>query len=64
LNNYYIVLLGAWWYQSCHSSNLNGVWYPANSSGGDNAPYAKGITWNHWKGTLYSLKTTTMKVTR
>ena len=35
--------LGAWWYRSCHVSNLNGY----NYNKGDIRPiFAKGINWN------------------
>ena len=50
---------GAWWYNNCHNSNLNGVYY-----NGPNSPSSKGVIWIHWKGNSYSLKVTEMKVRR
>ncbi|XP_046861450.1 ryncolin-1-like [Xenia sp. Carnegie-2017] len=46
---------GAWWYNSCHSSNLNGHYYSGNQ---DNN---KGVTWYAWKRFI-SLKFTEMKI--
>ena len=50
---------GAWWYNTCSYSSLNGVYYL-----GPNSPYRKGVYWHHWKGSTYSLKVTEMKVRR
>ena len=47
---------GAWWYGSCHDSNLNGEYLRGHSS------YAKGVVWQTFKGDYYSLKFTEMKV--
>nr|XP_039256391.1 fibrinogen C domain-containing protein 1-like [Styela clava] len=49
---------GAWWYRSCHSSNLNGHYF----IGGNHDSYADGIEWETWKGFYYSLKFTEMKI--
>jgi len=46
---------GAWWYNSCWYSNLNGKYL------GDTTNY-QGITWYHWKYTALSLKFTEMKL--
>ena len=50
---------GAWWYEDCHESNLNGPY----ESGEGNDP---GVTWKTWfrgdRGLAYSLKTTEMKL--
>ena len=50
---------GAWWYNACTNSNLNGVYYL-----GPNSPRYKGVYWHQWKGPSYSLKLTEMKVRR
>lgn len=48
---------GAWWFNQCQSSHLNGVYYQAAAK----VPFAEGINWYHWKGDHYSLKKAQMK---
>ena len=48
---------GAWWYNECHTSNLNGRYF--NTSTINN----QGITWHHWKGSI-TLKFSEMKTRR
>ncbi len=48
---------GAWWYNTCHDSNLNGIYRHANP-----CPKYDGVIWKHWKGNEYSLKRTEMKI--
>ncbi|ETE67166.1 Microfibril-associated glycoprotein 4, partial [Ophiophagus hannah] len=50
---------GAWWFKSCHFSNLNGFYL-----GGPHLSYANGINWFQWKGFYYSLKRSEMKIRR
>ena len=44
---------GAWWYRTCHRSNLNAKY--------GSTAYANGVNWHSWKGYYYSLKFTEMK---
>ena len=48
---------GAWWYKSCHASNLNGKNFDS-----DNTPYAKGIVYWAWKGFYHSLESVKMSI--
>ncbi|CAC5404894.1 Fibrinogen-like protein A,Ryncolin-4,Angiopoietin-related protein 7,Angiopoietin-related protein 1,Ficolin-3,Ficolin-1-B,Techylectin-5A,Ficolin-2,Ryncolin-1,Tenascin-R,Fibrinogen-like protein 1,Angiopoietin-related protein 4,Angiopoietin-1,Tenascin-X,Fibrinogen C domain-containing protein 1-A,Tenascin-N,Ryncolin-3,Tenascin,Fibroleukin,Fibrinogen C domain-containing protein 1,Fibrinogen gamma chain,Ryncolin-2,Angiopoietin-related protein 6,Techylectin-5B,Angiopoietin-related protein 2,Angiopoietin-2,Microfi len=57
LQNCAVIYKGAWWYQRCHSSNLNGAYL----SGIKSTP-ADGVIWYEWKGHLYSLKSTRLMI--
>jgi len=48
---------GAWWYASCHDSNLNGLY-----RSGSQTSYYDGVKWESWRGHRYSLKFTEMKL--
>ncbi|XP_070173732.1 fibrinogen C domain-containing protein 1-like [Littorina saxatilis] len=47
----------AWWFRSCHTSNLNGKYM--NSSSG---PNRNGLVWGSLKAFTYSMKFTEMKI--
>ncbi|XP_048588394.1 fibrinogen C domain-containing protein 1 isoform X2 [Nematostella vectensis] len=47
---------GAWWYNSCSNSNLNGKYFQGGEA------LHNGINWSTWKGYEYSLKRSEMKI--
>ena len=48
---------GAWWYDDCHESNLNGEYLSGKTS-----KDTYGVNWKAWRGYNYSLKTVEMKI--
>lgn len=46
---------GGWWYNTCHYSNLNGLYLNGKVD-------AKGMSWYHWKNSYYSVKRSEMKI--
>ena len=50
---------GGWWFSSCKQAYLNGKYYTTNP-----IAYDDGISWQDWRGHLYSLKYTEMKIRR
>ena len=51
------VVKGAWWFNSCLNSNLNGVYLH-----GQHSKTWEGVLWNDWKGNRYSAKRAEMKI--
>ena len=52
---------GAWWYQKCTKSNLNGLYLRGKYSRNGNIA-AQGVNWYSWRGHEYSLQKTEMKI--
>lgn len=57
INNVCFDVLG-WWFDACGPSNLNGIYYQQ----GQNSNRFNGIKWYYWKGSGYSLRSTTMMI--
>jgi hypothetical protein len=47
---------GAWWYKTCHYSNLNGLYLKAGERS------YKGMNWRQWKNDNRSMKKSEMKI--
>ncbi|XP_072352979.1 fibrinogen-like protein 1 [Scyliorhinus torazame] len=50
---------GGWWFNRCHSANVNGHYY---NRGAFTSRTDDGIIWYTWHGWWYSLKATVMKI--
>ena len=53
------VFKGAWWYNDCVNSNLNGVYLH-----GKHSKSWEGMVWYTWKGANYSVKRAEIKIRR
>lgn len=51
-----VVFKGAWWYKSCHTSNLNGLYSTVPVTG------AKYMSWIEWKQDHVALKGALMMI--
>ena len=49
---------GAWWYNDCMQSNLNGRYLRGNNP----SMLGQGVVWFPWTGNSYSLKTAVMMI--
>ena len=59
-DNCAVTFTGAWWYNACHHSNLNGQYHAGSTSS-----FATGVVWYHFRNThYYSLRVSEMKVRR
>jgi hypothetical protein len=56
-DNCAVLFKGAWWYTTCHSSNLNGAYL-----NGPHESYADGVEWYAWTQHYESLTKTEMKI--
>ncbi|XP_053666826.1 microfibril-associated glycoprotein 4-like [Anopheles marshallii] len=52
-----VTFTGAWWYNNCHMSNLNGKYLR-----GETKEYATGMVWATFRGHHYALKTSKMMI--
>ena len=50
-----VTYTGAWWYNGCYYSNLNGLYLPGSTDTGT-------VNWFHWKNSYFSFNATTMKI--
>ena len=50
-----VLCKGAWWYNSCRYSNLNGLYLNGKISG-------QAMDWYKWKNSHYSVKSSEMKI--
>lgn len=48
---------GGWWYETCHESNLNGLYLP-----GENNEYATMLCWKSFRGYHYGLQRSRMMI--
>ncbi|XP_022079985.1 fibrinogen C domain-containing protein 1-like [Acanthaster planci] len=58
LGNCAVDYTGAWWYNACLESNLNGQYLRGNNP----SAYGQGVVWTPWTGYTYSLKTVVMMI--